>query len=347
MKKLLLYSLALLIFVFQFSSMAVTKTASAETVSDDSNVKVKNGTINLEKGTATYVKPYDTSGETYEIRLSRNTNSKYSTLIKEVQDHFGAAVLYPDAYVPTFIKAYLTSYDTFNSSDNVKFLVGLADKYKLCSESDTDKKKKRTVLAIYYGLYNDKDGIVNYKNSGAIPRKEFYALLCKANSTLDDWDERDINTSSSNDVSVAYRRYSSYILGNGKGITNKFVSGNISRFEADLIIASEFYTEEDEELIYVSRGDSIQKYCKDIKKSQILSYDQFFKKFPKAKNSISEFYNACVNNKVIPSFDHNYLLSAYHHNILITDSKGNFNLFKTINYDQALSYIMTCAMNPL
>jgi hypothetical protein len=299
------------------------------------DVQVLHGTVNLEKGTYTN----DSTGRTG--KLSINQNSKYAKLVTEVNEHFGAAALFPMANMPNYYVSYNESYSTFNTSANKKLLASLADKYKLCDPDDTITTKARIVLAVYYGVYNNNDGTVDYNKDDEerLSRKEFYALFGKytlgAHSVS--WDTSKLYAK---DPLIGYvgKEYATFInyadlAPLSTQASKADLNSNIKRIEVAMVISRMYYGDEAEKY----EGQSITKYCSDIKSSQIQTYNQLTKKFPKASDTAIIKY--CIDNKIIMSDWQPYLIAALKNGILTVNEDNELNLFYNVTPNAGIAYL--------
>ncbi len=329
------------------------------------NVQVENGYVNIDKGTS--IRIYDGIYTARLHKISINTNAKYSGLVKEVLKHFGTAVMYPSAGCVYMMESYYDSYTTFNTSANKKFLAGIADKYKLCDTEDSYTTKSRVVLAVFYGCYNNNDGTVNYNknNDARILRKEFYALMCKFTQGTDTswvfdsglgidspweymdeflqrnyWDPKWIYKKAPI-LKDAGRIYAPYVDWMDTApisdiATKADLNSNIKRVEIIYTIAKMYGSYAAEEY----EGQSITKYCSDIKSSQIISnseYEKIMKKHP--NYSRVDFTKYCLTNKLVPSWWQPYIIAAIKKGIITPNAKNELGLFNNVTYNQAINYL--------
>lgn len=337
----------------------------------------KTGTVNKTSKKDTY--SYDKmtyygaySGKPYET--TKAIIAKRPELQKDIEDYFGYNNIHPVykysiQWNDDLWTAYTHSQNSLvrkalNSKKMRLELGDIAVKHGLVNRNDT-KASAHIALFTYFGIINDEDGLIKYKNGTKdyLTRQQAATLLFKfmhPMSYLDSpTDAR--RTSYTETILGEDNKYEPFVenyegkmlLGNWEnGFTKEEIESPMTRMEFIWMVIKAYFPDFLDEARR-SKTTSADLFT-DIKKSNLASSEKISAKLKLMEDwntpvpgSANKEFRYCLENKLIPEEYDAVIEAAYELGMLKPDSKGRANLWKNITMSQALRMLIDAAEGSL
>jgi len=337
----------------------------------------KTGTVNKTSKKDTY--SYDKmtyygaySGKPYET--TKAIIAKRPELQKDIENYFGYNNIHPvykyshqwnDDLWTAYTHSQNSSVRKALNSKKMRLELGdIAVKHGLVNRNDT-KASAHIALFTYFGIINDEDGLIKYKNGTKdyLTRQQAATLLFKFMHPMSFLDsptdaERTSYTETilgeDNKYEPFVERYESkMLLGDGEnGFTKKEIESPMTRMEFIWMVIKAYFPDFLDEARR-SKTTSADIFT-DIKKSNLVEAEKIYSKLkllrsdgdwvPGATNKEARY---CLENKLILEEYDAVIEAAYELGMLKPDSKGRANLWKNITMSQALRMLIDAAEGSL
>ena len=334
-----------------------------------SNASTQKNTYSYDK--MTYYGAY--SGKPYET--TKAIIAKRPELQKDIENYFGYNNIHPvykysKQWNDDLWTAYTHSQNSLvrkalNSKKMRLELGDIAVKHGLVNRNDT-KASAHIALFTYFGIINDEDGLIKYKNGTKdyLTRQQAAALLFKfmhPMSYLDSPTDAE-RTSYTETILGEDNKYEPFVenyegkmlLGDEEnGFTKKEIESPMTRMEFIWLVVKAYYPDflADARRSKTTSADIFT----DIKKSNLLvEAEKIYPKLkllrsdgsfvPGAANKVARY---CLENKLILEEYDAVIEAAYELGMLKPDSKGRANLWKNITMSQALRMLIDAAEGSL
>lgn len=347
--------------VEETSSFAPSKSYVKKSNASTQKKASKKDTYSYDK--MTYYGAY--SGKPYET--TKAIIAKRPELQKDIEDYFGYNNIHPVykysiQWNDDLWTAYTHSQNSLvrkalNSKKMRLELGDIAVKHGLVNRNDT-KASAHIALFTYFGIINDEDGLIKYKNGTKdyLTRQQAATLLFKfmhPMSYLDSPTDAE-RTSYTETILGEDNKYEPFVenyegkmlLGNWEnGFTKKEIESPMTRMEFIWLVVKAYYPDflADARRSKTTSADIFT----DIKKSNLVEAEKIYSKLkllrsdgstvPGADNKEARY---CLENKLILEEYDAVIEVAYNLGMLQPDSKGRANLWKNITMSQALRMLI-------
>lgn len=356
-------------YVKKSNASTTTSKQSKSTSSGTQKKASKKGTYSDDK--MTYYGAY--SGKPYET--TKAIIAKRPELQKDIENYFGYNNIHPVykysiQWNDDLWTAYTHSQNSLVrkalNSKKMRLEIGdIAVKHGLVNRNDT-KASAHIALFTYFGIINDEDGLIKYKNGTKdyLTRQQAATLLFKfmhPMSYLDSPTDAE-RTSYTEKILGEDNKYEPFVeryegkmlLGNWEnGFTKKEIESPMTRLEFIWMVIKAYFSD----LLADARRSKTTSadLFTDIKKSNLLvEAEKIYPKLkllrsdgsfvPGAANKVARY---CLENKLILEEYDAVIEAAYELGMLKPDSKGRANLWKNITMSQALRMLIDAAEGSL